>query len=108
MKAKEETVTTPPPKELEQTIDTPPSNNTSTKRASEDPSLPKEPTFHKEESPSEYPFEDHPEAPLGVEDGSVIPPVDRAKVSLPMTHSLDSGQARQLIQLIQLKGDLGG
>ena len=43
----------------------------------EDPSVPKETTLHKEEFPSEYPFEDHPEAPLGAGDGSVIPPVVR-------------------------------
>ena len=60
VKAREETVTTPPPKESEQTVATPPSDNTSTEGASEDPSVPKEPTLHKEESPSEYPFEDHP------------------------------------------------
>ena len=52
VKAREETVTTPPPEELEQTVATP-------------PSFPKEPTLHEKESPSEYPFEDHPEAPLG-------------------------------------------
>ena len=73
VKAREETVTTPPPEESEQTVATPPSDNTSTKGASENPSVPKESTLHKEESPSEYPFEDHPEAPLGAEDGSVIP-----------------------------------
>ena len=83
MKAKEETVTTPPPEESEQTTATPPSNNTSTERALEDPSLLKEPTLHKEESPSEYTFEDHPEAPLGAEDGSVIPPVDRTQCVPP-------------------------
>ena len=45
----------------------------------EDPSVPKEPTLHKEESPSEYPSEDHPEAPLSAKDGSVIPPIDRTQ-----------------------------
>ena len=83
MKAREETVTTLPPKESEQTVATPPSDNTSTKGALEDPSVPKEPTLHKEESPSEYPFEDHPEAPLGVEDGSVIPHTDRTQCVPP-------------------------
>ena len=71
-------MTTPPPEESEQTTATPPSENTSTKGASEDPSVPKETTLQKE-SPSKYPSEDHPEAPLGVEDGSVIPPVDRTQ-----------------------------
>ena len=79
VKAREETVTTPPPEESEQTVATPPSDNTSTEGVLEDPSVLKEPTLHKEESPSEYPFEDHPEAPLGAEDGSVIPPVDRTQ-----------------------------
>ena len=36
-------------------------------------------TLHKEEFPSEYPIEDNPEAPLSVEDGSVIPPVDKTQ-----------------------------
>ena len=55
MKAREETVTTPPTKEAEQTVATP-------------PSVLKEATLYEEESPSEYPFEDHLEAPLGTED----------------------------------------
>ena len=58
VKAREETVTTPSPKESEQTVATPPSDNTSTEGASEDASDPKEPTLHKKESPPEYPFED--------------------------------------------------
>ena len=83
MKPREETVTTPPPEESEQTVATPPSDNTSTKGALEDPSVPKESTLNKEESPSEYPFEDHPEAPLSAEDGSVIPPVNRTQCVPP-------------------------
>ena len=43
----------------------------------EDPSVPKEPSLHKEESPTDYPLKDHPEAPLGAEDSSVIPPADQ-------------------------------
>ena len=81
VKAREEAVTTPPPKESEQTIATPPSDNTSTEGALKDPSVPKEPILHKEESPSEYPSEDHPEAPC-VEDGSVIPLPIRYHISL--------------------------
>ena len=83
VKAREETVTTPPPKESEQTVATPPSDNTSTEGASKDPSVLREPTLHKEESPSEYPFEDHSKAPLGAEDDSVIPPVDRTQCVPP-------------------------
>ena len=66
MKAREETVTTPPPEESEQTVATP-------------PSVLKEPTLHEKESPSKYPFEDHPEAPLGAEDDSVVPPADKSQ-----------------------------
>ena len=77
VKAREETVTTPPLKELEHTVSTPPSDNTYTEGTSKEPSVPKEPTLHKEESPSEYPFNDHPEVPLGAENGLVIPPVYR-------------------------------
>ena len=76
-------MTTSPPKESEQTVATPPSDNTSTKGVSEDPSVPKEPNLYKEESPSEYPFEDHPKAPLGTGDGSVIPPVDKTQCVPP-------------------------
>ena len=63
MKAKEETVTTPPPEESEQTVATP-------------PSVLKEPTLHEKESPSEYPFEDHPEAPLSTNKTQHAPPDD--------------------------------
>ena len=51
MKAREETVTTPPPEESEQSVATAPSDNTSTEGASEDPSVPKELTLHKKDSP---------------------------------------------------------
>ena len=85
-KASEERVTTPPSKELEQTVATPPSDNTYTKGVLEDPSVPKEPTFHKEESPTDYPFKDHPEAPLGAEDGLVILPVNRTQCVPPDNH----------------------
>ena len=70
MKAREETVTTPRPKELEQTVATL-------------PSVLKEPTLHEKESPSEYPFEDHPETPLGAEDGSVVPPTNKSQCLPP-------------------------
>ena len=43
VKAREETVTTPPPEESKQTVATP-------------PSVPKEPTLQEEEFPSKYPF----------------------------------------------------
>ena len=73
VKAREETVTTPPPEESEQTNATLPSDNTSTKGVSEGPSIPKEPPPHREDSPANYPPKDHPEAPLNAEDGSVVP-----------------------------------
>ena len=76
-------MTTPPPKELEPTVATPPSDNTYAEGVSENPSVPKEPSLHKEESPADYPFKDHPEAPLGAEDGSVIPPVNRTQCVPP-------------------------
>ena len=76
-------MTTPQLEELEHTVATPPSDNTYTEGTSEDPSVPKEPTLHKEESPSEYPFKDNPKAPLGAEDGSVIPPVNRTQLVSP-------------------------
>ena len=66
MKDREETVTTPAPEESEQTVVTP-------------PPVPKEPTFHERESPSKYPFEDHPETSPGAEDGSVIPPTNKSQ-----------------------------
>ena len=46
-------MTTPPPKELEH-VTTPPSHSG-------------------EDSPTNYPLEDHPEAPITPEDGSVVP-----------------------------------
>ena len=53
---RKETVTTPPPEE--HVVTSPP--------------------FHyREDSPVDYPPKDQPEAPLGSEDGSVIPPIDR-------------------------------
>ena len=56
VKAREETVTTP----SEHIVTTPPFH-------------------HREDSPSNYLPKDQPEAPLDAEDGSVIPPVDRAQ-----------------------------
>ena len=50
VKAREETVTTPPPEESEHTVTTPPSH-------------------HREDSPTEYPPKDQPEVLLGAEDG---------------------------------------
>ena len=38
---------------------------------------------NKEDSPANFPFKDHPEAPLGAEDSSVIPPVDRTQCVPP-------------------------
>ena len=49
-----ETMTTPPPEELEH-VTTPPSHSG-------------------EDFPTNYPAEDHPEAPISSEDGSVVPP----------------------------------
>ena len=69
-------MTTPRPEESEQTIATPPSDNTSTKGVLEDPSIPKEPSPHREDSPTNYPPKDHPEAPLA-EDGSLVPSVNK-------------------------------
>ena len=46
-KASEETVTTPPPEESELTVATPSSDNTYTKGALEDPSVPKGPSLYK-------------------------------------------------------------
>ena len=58
MKARKETVTTPSPEESEHVVTTP--------------------LFHhREDSPSDYPSKDQPEAPLSSEDGSVIPRIDR-------------------------------
>ena len=50
-----ETVTTPPSEELEHVVDTPPSPQ-------------------RKDSPSGYPLQDHPEAPLDSEEGLDIPP----------------------------------
>ena len=58
VKARKERVTTPPPEESEHVVTTP--------------------LFHhREDSPANYPPKDQPEAPLGSEDDSVIPPIDR-------------------------------
>ena len=70
-------MTTPPPEEPEQTVATPPSDNTYTEGVSEDLSVLKEPPLHKEESPADYPLKNHPEAPLGAENGLVIPPANQ-------------------------------
>ena len=59
VKARKETVTTPPPKESEHVVTTP--------------------FHHREDSPANYSPKDQPEAPLGAEDGSVIPPIDRTQ-----------------------------
>ena len=64
MKAGEEIVTTPPPEESEHVVTTPPSH-------------------HRGDSPTDYPPKDQPETPLGAEDGSVIPPVDRTQCVPP-------------------------
>ena len=58
MKAREDTVTTPPPEESEHIVTTPPSH-------------------HREDLLADYPPKDHPEAPLGSEDGSVVPSTDK-------------------------------
>ena len=64
VKARKETVTTPPPKESVHVVITP--------------------LFHpREDSPADYPPKDQPEAPLGSEDGSVIPPIDRTQCVPP-------------------------
>ena len=75
-KAREETVTTPPSEKSEQTVATPSSDkDTAEGAASADPFIPKEPSPDREDSPANYPPKDHPEAPLGTEDGLVVPPV---------------------------------
>ena len=64
VKARKETVTTPPPEELEHVVTTP--------------------LFHhREDSPTNYPPKDQPEAPLGSEYGSVISCVDRTQCVPP-------------------------
>ena len=40
-------------------------------------SIPKEPSPHRENIPTNYPPKDHPEAPLGAEDASIVPPADK-------------------------------
>ena len=93
VKTREETVTTPPPEESEQIVTTPPSDNADAEGAvAVDPFIPKESSPHREDYPTNYLPKDHPEAPLGTEDG----------------FSLDSGKARQLIHLTQIKKYLGG
>ena len=64
VKAREETVTTPPLKESEYVVTIPPSQCG-------------------EDSPMDYPPIDQPDAPLGAEDSSVIPPVDRPQCVPP-------------------------
>ena len=53
------TVTTPPPKELEHVVITPP--------------------FHHRDFSADYPLKDQPKAPLGSEDGSVVPPTNELR-----------------------------
>ena len=83
-------MTTPPSEESEHVVTTPP--------------------FHlREDSPANYPPKEQPEAPLDSEDGSVVPPANKSQSVPPqMTHSLDSGQVRQLIHQIRTKGDIDG
>ena len=64
VKARKETVTTPPPKESVHVVTTPPFH-------------------HREDSPADYPPKDQPAAPLGSEDGSVIPPINRTQCVPP-------------------------
>ena len=64
VKARKETVTTRPPEESDHVVTTPPFH-------------------HREDSPADYPPKDTPEAPLGSEDGSVIPPIDRTQYVPP-------------------------
>ena len=53
-------MTTPPPEESEHIVTTPPSH-------------------HREDSPTNYPPKDHPEAPLGIEGGLVVPPTNKTQ-----------------------------
>ena len=73
-KAREETVTTPPPEESEQTH---------TEGVVADPSFPNEPSPYREDTPADYPLKDHPEAPLGAEDGSIIHPANKTQCVPP-------------------------
>ena len=84
-----ETVTTPPSKELEHVVDTPPSPQ-------------------RKDSPSGYPPQDHPEAPLDSEEGLDVPPSKISQSVPPDDHSLDSGQDKQLIYQAKAKRDIGG
>ena len=78
VKAREETVTTPPPEESEQTVATPPSDNADAEGVvTADPSVPKD------DSPTDFHFKDHPEAPLHAEDGSVGPPANKTQCVPP-------------------------
>ena len=81
MKAREETVTTPLPEESEQTVTNPPSDNANAEgMVTANPSVPKvQSPPPQRRFPANYPFKDHPEAPLDTEDGSVITPVDRTQ-----------------------------
>ena len=77
-------MTTPPPEESEQMAITPPSDNTDAEgMTTTNPSVPRVHSPNEEDSPANFPFKDHPEAPLGAEDGSVIPPVDRTQCVPP-------------------------
>ena len=64
MKARKETVTTPPPEELEHVVTTPPSHH------GEDPS-------------TDYLQEDNPVAPFDSKDGSVVPPTNKSRPTPP-------------------------
>ena len=57
-------MTTPPPEESEHVVAT-------------------APFHHREDSPADYSPKDQPETPLGSEDGSVIPPIDRTQCVPP-------------------------
>ena len=81
-----ETVTTPPPEELEH-VTTPPSHS-------------------REDSPTNYPPEDHPESPISSGDGSVVPPAYKSQSVPPDTLSLDFGQDKQLTYQIKTKREI--
>ena len=77
-------MTTPPPEESEQTVTTPSSDNADAEGVvAADPSIPKEPSPHQEDSLADYPHEDHPDAPLSAEDGSVVPPANTTQCVPP-------------------------
>ena len=70
-------MTTPPTEESDQTAATLPSDNADTEGvAAAGLSIPREPSPHKEESPTNCPLKDYPETPFGAEGGSVVPPVN--------------------------------